>query len=447
MMLRWLLAVPILFMPNMLHFEFDTGVPGLNIANLLFLLVAAGVVMSGKGKHSPDPPTGLMTAPLLFMFAVLTIGMVIAQMTMPMGFLEDFTYLKNALFYPLLYFVYRRCRQDLNGTRQLIILVMVVAAIAGVEAIREGLDYGIGNYAETRRASGPFGVDYHAANRAGVFYAMFLPMFVAMALFFRKQKWWRLAAVSGAALLAMAVMVTYSRQSYFIALMGIALLLIRRNVVLALIIAALALPAVNLLPVSVTQRVAETEQQDAVGGEQLDVSTASRFEIWGGAMQMWNAHPFGVGLNRFQQHIGDYAPRYRHYDAHSMYVLMLAECGPLGLIALLWLMWRLLRVGLLLVRSSGGAEDKDAKAVGLGFIMLVTCMAMGNLYGSPFFEGPVMANVWILCGLIEHYAALKRQAATPRNQDDAPPGTQDPRSSPPIARFPLAAKALPGRRY
>ncbi len=441
MMLRWLLAVPILFMPNMLHFEFDTGVPGLNIANLIFAVVAGAVMMSG-GKAQPDAGTGLMTRPLLLLFAVLAMGLVMAQATMPLNFMDDFTYIKNAMFYPLLYFVYRNCKQDMQGTRMLIILAMVVAAIAGLEAVREGLDYGIGRYAETRRASGPFGVDYHAANRAGVFYAMFLPMFVAMALFFRKQKLWRFAAIAGAAILAMAIMVTYSRQSYFIGLIGIALLLIRRNVVLAVIIAALALPAVSLLPVSVTQRVAETEQQDAVGGEQLDVSTASRFEIWAGAMQMWKEHPFGVGLNRFQKHIGNYAPRYRNYDAHSMYVLMLAELGPLGVVALLWLLWRLLRVGFLLRRSSG-SDDAEAKGLGLGFVVLVTAMAMGNLYGSPLFEGPVMANVWILCGLIEHYAALKRQAASPGDPDAS--GTQAASKISLAQRFPLAAKALPGR--
>ena len=441
MFLRLLLAVPILFMPNMLHFAFDTGVPGLNIANLVFLGVATALVMSGS-KNQPDPPTGLLTPPLLFLFAVLVMGIAIGQVTMPMAFMDDLTYIKNAMFYPLLYFMYRRCKQDINGTRQLIILVMIVAALAGIEAIREGLDYGIGRYSETHRASGPFGVDFRAANRAGVFYAMFLPMFVAIALFLHTKKIWRFAALCGTAMLAIAIMVTYSRQSYFIALVGIALLLIRRNVVLAVIIAAMALPAVSLLPASVTQRVSETEQHDAVGGEQLDVSTASRFEIWAGAMQMWKEHPFGVGLNRFHRHIGDYAPRYRNYDAHSMYVLMLAELGPLGLLALLWLLWRMLRVGLLLRRVSG--DDAEAKALGLGFMVLVVSMSLGNLYGSPFFEGPVMANVWILCGLIEHYAALKRHALESREKDDSGDGDETAELQA-TTRFPLASKAFPGR--
>lgn len=442
MWMRFLLAVPLLFMPNMLHLSFETGVPGLNLANIIFIVLVAALLMGGA-KYKPLEPKGQITNALLLLYAALTIGFVVAQATMPMHFMEDFTYLKNLLFYPLLYFVFRRCGQDLKGTRQLIILVMIVAAIAGVEAVREGLDYGFGGYSETHRASGPFGVDYSSANRAGVFYAMFLPMFIAMALFFRKQKFWRAAALAGCAIMAVAIMATYSRQSYMIALLGLTLLLVRRNVVLAAIIGLMMIPAISLLPESVTERVAETEQQNAVGGEELDVSTASRFDIWGGAMAMWQEHPIGVGLNRFKQYIGDYVPRYAGYDAHSIYFLMLAECGPLGLGALLYLLWRLLLMGIRFTRSVPGT-DAEGKALSLGFILVVISAGLGNVYGSPFYEGSVMANFWALCGLMEHYFALKRRAAA------NPGGVAATIRPAPVAsrigqRFPLATRIAPGR--
>ncbi|CAN7159298.1 O-antigen ligase family protein [Pseudoxanthomonas sp. LjRoot168] len=447
MWMRLLLAVPLLFMPNMLHLSVDTGIPGLNLANIIFIVVLGALLMGGR-RYQPLDPRGYLTPALLLLFAALTIAFLIAQATMPRNFMEDFTYLKNLIFYPLLYFVYRRCGQDAKGTRQLIIFVMIVAAVAGVEAIREGLDYGFGNYNESRRASGPFGTDYSTANRAGVFYAMFLPMFIAMALFFRKQKFWRMAAIAGCAIMVVAIMATYSRQSYLIALVAFALLLVRRNVVLAVAISLLMVPAIGFLPESVTQRVAETEQQDSVGEEQLDVSTASRFEIWGGATQMWTEHPVGVGLNRFKQHIGTYVPRYAGYDAHSIYFLMLAECGPLGLFALLFLLARVLWMGVRFTRSVP-ASDAEGKALSLGFILLAVCTALGNVYGSPFFEGAVMANFWALCGLMEHYFALKRRAPATGSVAAAGPA---PANEPAPAmrgigdRFPLAARMAP-RRY
>lgn len=440
-MLRMLLlAVPIVFMPNALHLSFDTGIPGVNVANLLFLVVLAAVALGGRRENAPTRG-GELTPALLAYFAMLTVGFFIAQFTMPIDWVEDLTALKNYLFYPLLYFVYRRCRLDAANTRRLIILVMIVAAVAGLEAVREGLDYGFGRYSESRRAAGPFGVDYRNANRAGVFYAMFLPMFIAMALFFRKQKFWRIAAIAGTAILALAIMATYSRQSYAIGLLGLSLLLIRRNLLLAAMIAVLALPAASLLPQSVTQRVAETEQRNEDGVEELDMSTASRFEIWGGAMQMWQDHPQGVGLRRFPKYIGRYS-RFAGFDAHNYYVLTLAELGPLGLAALLWLLWRMLRLANR-VRRIAGPLSPEAKALGIGFTVTIVAMALGNLYGSPFAEGSVMANFWILCGLMEHYAAQLRQRV------DA--STVVPSAIDPVAdigrRFPLAARMAPGRYH
>lgn len=431
-----LLAIPIVFMPNALHLSFETGMPGLNVANLVFLLAAAAVVLAGR-RHGHAPGHGELTAPMLAYFAMATTGLFIAQHTRPGVLGDDIVLLKNVLFYPLLYLVYRNCKLDLRSTRWLIILVMMVAAVAGVEAVREGLDYGFGRYMESRRAAGPFGVDYRNANRAGVFYAMFLPMFVAMALFFRKRKLWRIAAIACCGILVLAIMATYSRQSYAIALVGFSLLLLRRHVVLALLVAALAFPAVSLLPESVTQRVVETEQTNEAGVEELDMSTASRFEIWGGAVEMWQEHPFGVGLGRFPKFIGFYSS-HAGFDAHNYYVLVMSELGPLGLAALLWLLWRMLRLAGK-VRRAIGKVDAESKALGIGFTVSVVAMALGNLYGSPFTEGAVMANFWILCGLLEHYALSRRNAATAPAADAIAPHAAI------GARFPMAARAAPGR--
>lgn len=440
MLMRLLLAMPIVFIPNALHLPANTGIPGLNITNLLFVLVLLALLASGAERGGLPTERGHLTTALSGLFVALVLAFVIAQLTAPMDLMADLTDLKDAIFYPLLYFVYRRCRQDLQGTRQLIILTMVVAAVAGVEAVREGLQYGLGNFSESRRAAGPFGQNFAAANYAGVFFAMFLPMFIAGALFFRRQRLWRLASLGGCAVLAMAIMVTYSRQAYFIGLFALVLLLLRRNVVLAVLIGVVMAGSVGLLPDSVTQRVEETEQRDAAGGEELDVSTMSRIYIWKGAQAMWAEHPAGVGLNRFKSNIGQYT-NYRGYDAHNVYVLVLSECGPLGLIAVLWLLWKLWTLAGV-VRRSATPTDTEARTLGLGFSVAVISMALGNVYGSFLLEGVVMANFWILCGLLERYAMLKRGAhaladGTGREALPAPAAIGE--------RFPLATRTMPGR--
>ena len=440
MLLRLLLLIPIIFIPNTVRFDVATGIPVLNLTNIL-LLVMVAVLAAGPRERLLPRSQGELTAPLLALFALLFLGFLFAQIATPGNILEDVVYLKNAIFYPLFYFIYRNCRQDLAFTRKLIILMMIVVAIAGLEAIRQGLAYGIGNYSDATRASGPFGDTSNNANLAGIFFVIFLPLFVSSVLFLRGHVFWRLAAIGGCAILGLGIMVTYSRQSYLIAVVCMALLLMRRKLALAIMLAALAIPAIGLLPDSVSQRVQETQQQSATGEEQYDTSAASRFVIWKGAFGMLLDHPLGVGMNRFKHHIGKYAPAFKGFDAHNFYVLTIAEFGPFGLGVLIWLFWRFWRLTRQ-VEASVAPEDSEARSLTFGFTLAVLAMALGNLYGSRIFSGTMMADFWILCGLMERYAALKLAAATT-------PGilaTEPVRATEALAqRFPLAARVLPGR--
>lgn len=428
-MLRLLLALQIFYTVYQSHYAIASGMPGVNVPNVLFLLVLLMIASTPKREETFARP--LLRTPLLLFFATLVIGFVIAQVRAPGDFMSDVTYLKNAMFSPLLYFMYLRCRQDEKTTRLLIIATMVVAAVAAVQAIRQGFDYGIGTFVESHRASGPFGNTYRDSNRAGVFYAMFLPMFVAVALLFRGQWRWRTAAFGGIVLLGAAVMFTFSRQAYFIALFGLLLVLLRRGIVFAVVLGVLMVALAGVLvPESVNQRVEETHQAGPHGEQELDDSTTSRWEIWAGAAAMWQANPAGVGLNRFKTEIGHYS-EFAHYDAHNFYVLTLAECGPQGLLALLLLVAATLRLGTWL-RRTAPPDDAEARALAIGFSVTTLCMAFGNLYGSPFFEGNVMGPYWILCGLLERYMQMKAHAVA---QESAPAPLATMRE-----RFPLAAR-------
>lgn len=436
MMRRLLLALPIILIPNLGYIPLETGIPGLNLANLLLLVAVAAVALSSRSTSPAAAGTGLLTPPLVLLFIALAIATVIGMLGTPQSPMDDITRLKDFLFYPLFYFLYRRCREDRAGTRRLIWLTLIVAIVAGIDAVLQGMRMDtLSTFADTNRVAGPFG-DYHSANRAGVFFAMFLPMLAAAMLFLRGHRFKRAVATAGVGILIIAVLLTYSRQSYLIVVVLLALLVVRKHVLLAFGLAAMlavvAIPALTLVPPGVVERVMETRQESAVGGPELDVSTASRFEIWGGAMRMWADHPAGVGLGRFPDHIGNYS-EFSNYDAHNMYVLMLAECGPLGLLAMLWLVWRLLRLGL---RATRMAHDHESLALGIGFSGAVVAMAMGNLYGSPFNEGVVMANFWILAGLMERYCLLGQSVAAPV------PASLASRIH---DRFPLAGEIAPGR--
>jgi O-antigen ligase len=253
---------------------------------------------------------------------------------------------------------------------------------------------------------------------------------------------WRIAALAGGCILILAIMVTYSRQAYLIGLLGIFLLLLRRNAVLTVLaVGLLAVSAITalttILPESVTERVMQTQQASATGTAKLDTSTSSRFYIWEGAVRMWQDNPAGVGLNRFREYIGRYTNR-AGVDAHNSFVLILAECGPLGLLALLWLLWRLWELAGRM-RLSAAGMDGEATALALGFTLMVVSMALGNSFSSFLFDGSVMANFWIMCGLLERYAALREHGMLASEEHAPAPASI-------FDRFPLASRIQPGHR-
>ncbi|GAB3384641.1 O-antigen ligase family protein [Lysobacter fragariae] len=423
-------AIPIALLPNTAHLPSDVSV-GVSTA----LLVLAMLLGRRDPSHLQRP--GMLVQPLAALFLAMLIGFIAAQWHDLSHAGKDLREAKVAVLFPFLYLAYLRCGLDLRGTRQLIVLVLLVAVGAGLEAVLQGLHFNLGAFSETQRATGPFG-QIKMANRAGVFFAMFLPMLVAITIQPRQRLSVRLVAVAGSVILATAIMFTFSRQSYLIGLFVIMILLVWRSIPIALLAAALLVAtSASFLPKSAVERVQQTQQVDASGAVTFDMSTTSRFTIWNGTIDMLRDHPAGVGLGRFGDHIGDYTT-YAGKDAHNGFLLTLAECGPLGLLALLWVFWRLWRLARWLRRSPAAARP-EARTFELGFTLAVVSMALGNMYGSPFFDSLIMANFWILCGLMERYGTLKARAAALVAAHEMPRVVPKPAD----VRFPLAARALP----
>lgn len=423
-------AIPIILLPFTAHLPPDLSVG-----------VSVGLLVLGMLLGARDPAylarRGWVFPPLLLLFVALLIGFVAAQWHDVSRMDKDLRAAKVALLFPFLYLAYLHCAQDLKHTRQLIILVLVASVAAGLEAVLQGLSFDLGSFNESQRATGPFG-DITMANRAGVFFAMFLPILVAIALQPGQKRVVRFAAGAGGLILVTAILFTFSRQSYLIALFVILILLVWRSIpVAALAAVVLAVGALVFVPQSVVERVQLTEQVGPGGTVVLDQSTASRFTIWKGTIEMLKENPNGVGLGRFSDHIGNYSNHVGR-DAHNGFLLTLAECGPLGLLALLWVFWRLWRLGRWLRRAAVPGVPEDL-AFARGFTLTVVAVALGNMYGSSFYDSVIMANFWILCGLMERYGNIRTYATQLVEQDE-----ERSKRVPRGFRFPLAARALPG---
>lgn len=398
--LRWLLIALIVYIPNQLHFPADLSVKGFNVLNLLMLATIVCMLVTGARSASRPP----LRWRIVVFWATLAVAFAVGQMHRDANLGRDLTQLKTIVTYMLLYFIVFHAVEDLRTVRILIGVLLLVVFVASVEIIREGLAWGLGAFVERHRASGPFGHDYRNANRAGVYLAMFAPMLFALALFLRGARRVRAAALAASGAAVFAVFFTYSRQSFLIVAIGVVCLLFGRSLWAGAAIAVLVANYSLWAPDSVKARLEMTYEVDDSGEERMEESAASRQIIWAGAWEIIKANPFGVGLNRFQDEIVEHYGQKK--DAHNQYLLVAAEAGVQGLAAFLAVVLGVLGIG---VRAARRATDDESRALGYGFAVSALSMMLGNVYGSPFYNGEVMGDYWILTALVARYHLLRSE--------------------------------------
>jgi O-antigen ligase len=422
-LLTCLLVGMIIYIPNQVNIPVEFAIKGLNIINMMFTVTL--LVLSTRGIHSQTPAP--LKGSFFFLFAVLTLSYVIGAARDPTEWLEDFTVLKNIIFFMLMYFVYYRAAHDLKTVRYLFIVILFVTLVAAVQGLRQALDYGMSSYNETRRVSAPFGWFPSNANRSAAFFVIFLPLFLTIGFYFRSKFWVRIAGFACGGLCVFVVFFTYSRQAYFILAVLILLLTMKKNALIALIIGACLFSYEAWAPDTVIERIQSTKQEEPVtntapkegaGEGKYDESTESRLVIWAGAGELISENPWGIGLNHFKREIGTYAPLNKNMDAHNVYVLFTTEAGILGPLALLILLVKLLILG---VRTCKLNASQDTQILGIGYVLCVIAVMLSNIYGSRFFEGEVMGNFWILTALVAKYGSLlKEQQKMPNVAGNTP---------------------------
>ena len=397
--LNALLLVMIVYATYESHYSLDLGLKGLNLVNLMFVAVVAMLIAKRVHADTPAPAKGYF----IFLFVMLALAFLVGEIRDTTTFVDDLSSLKNSIFYMLFYFVFYHAARDLKTIRLLFAGILLVVFLVSLQGMRQALDYGITSFSESRRVSGPFGADFHSANQVAAYYVTFIPVLAAVALFCKSRPFVRLFALGCTALAIMALFFTYSRQAYFSIALLMIYVAIRRNLVLGAAVIVAILNYGAWVPQSVVDRVVMTEQKDEVGNARLDESTESRFEIWSGAGQLIAHNPWGIGLNHFKREIGQFAPTYSNMDAHNIFVLTMTEAGLGGIVALALLMFALFRLG----RSVQLLDDREeTKILGHGYTAAVAAVVLSNLYGSRFFDGNVMANFWMLSGIVARYYTM-----------------------------------------
>ncbi len=417
----YFLAFTIFYIPNQSRIP-DIPVPGLNITNLLFLVLFFLVLRNRETDAIKTP----LKINFIFYFLVLSWGLLIGQVYDGSTFLTDFQAYKNIVLYMLLFFVAYRGVRDVKTLKFLFFIILFTAFVDTYLGLRQAMDYGF-NYNESRRVAAPFSWNSTDANRSAAYYVIYMTLMGVTAFFYKSSRWVRWAAL---AFLAFGVFVnffTYSRQSYGIFAVLALILTMRRNLLLGLLILIALFNYHVWLPQSVIARIDMTvESSGSMPGvvkkplsQELDPSTESRFVIWQGAAEMLADHPLGIGLNHFPKYIGKYSPEHANMDAHNYFVLSTAEDGPLMPFALLGLLLALFKLG----RNIEKIDDStESKVFGIGLWFGAMAVSMVNFYGSRFADGNLMSNFWIFTGLAARYYAIRTQqrqvAAATKSHDE-----------------------------
>jgi O-Antigen ligase len=394
-----LLAIIIVYLPYQLHFPIVFDVKGINFINLLFFFALLPVLMRKEKSQTSTPIKWNFFA----LFGLLFMAFVVAQVRDGSRIADDLTTLKTYIFYPLFYFLYFAAVRDVKTIRFLMLTILFVTALISLQTMRQGIDYGFGEYSHSKRAAGPFGKDSRGSNAAAAYFVVFVPLFVAAFLQYRLKLYER-AIVAGAIFLGVfATFVTYSRQAYVILSAVFFLHAMRRSVVIAVLIVLLVLSYEVWAPATVITRIQMTEMTDESGEKVVDESTASRFLLWEGGMQMLSDNPLGVGLAHFPIEIGKYVPEYSNFDPHNGFVLITAEAGFLAVPVLLLLFGGLFSLGWRLSRFK---KIEDARFLGGAYMVAVVGVIASNLFGSRLFNGEIMGNFWILSALVARYLTI-----------------------------------------
>jgi O-antigen ligase len=289
--------------------------------------------------------------------------------------------------YFVLFFLVINSIEDQKQLRRYWLAVLVTALIVGA--------IGLAQIPGGGRVTAPFEGDSPEPNTFAGYLGFVILICLALALTLPNLKR-SLSYFFIAAFLFIPFLFTLSRASYlgFIPGLAVVLLLNHQRVVsytlLAFFLTILIFP--NVFPQAIRDRVsftftqAPTVGQVTVLGQRLDTSTSARLRSFQEALEAFYEEPlFGYGVTGWS-----------FIDAQ--YFRTLIETGLVGLMAFLFLLYRLFQLGLDRFRSSG--EDPFSRGLAIGFLGGFVCLLFHAIGSNTFIIVRIMQPFWLVTGLV-----------------------------------------------
>ena len=126
----------IFYLPNYAQLRIDTGIRGLNVVNVLFIVSLFILWVMPKGR-SEAPPLRL---PIFLFFGLLSWALAVALIGDSSAWVEDVTDYKNAIFYILLYFLFYYAVRDMRTVRLMVLMIVFVMFTSSFLGVRQPFD-------------------------------------------------------------------------------------------------------------------------------------------------------------------------------------------------------------------------------------------------------------------------------------------------------------------
>lgn len=335
------------------------------------------------GIFKKTPLNGAMLFYAFACFLSTLLGIAAGRVEVLTGSLFVLKYIQ----YFVLFFLVINSIEDQKQLRRYWMAVLVTALIVGA--------IGLAQIPGGGRVTAPFEGDSPEPNTFAGYLGFVILICLAMALNLPNLKR-SLSYFCIAAFLFLPFLFTLSRASYlgFVPGLAVVLLLNHQRVVsytlLALFLTVLIFP--NFFPQAIRDRIAFTFTQApqagqvTVLGQRLDTSTSARLRSFQEAADAFYQEPIvGYGVTGWT-----------FIDAQ--YFRTLIETGLVGLMAFLFLLYRLFRLGLDRFRSSG--EDPFSRGLAIGFLGGFVCLLFHAIGSNTFIIVRIMQPFWLVTGLV-----------------------------------------------
>jgi O-antigen ligase len=305
----------------------------------------------------------------------------------------------KGLFYILRYaeyfLLYILVANHIHSRKQIKFFLTVLFITCAIVSV-----YGILQIPQGVRVSAPFEGETGEPNTFGG-YLLFISC-LAIGLFLQNiGQGKRLALVGLAALIFVPFLFTLSRASYLGVVFSflVFIILSKRRLLLFVSMLAIVVLITLLKPDAVFSRVEYTFQEKKpelarIFNVYLDPSASARIFSWRDSYETWKKRPIlgrgisGLGL------------------IDGQYIRTLPEIGALGLVALLWLLWSILKHSFRIYKKT---NDELYQGLTIGFLAGFIGLAVHAFTANTFIMIRIMEPFWFITAIIMTLPTLQEE--------------------------------------